>query len=129
MARTNAADVKNAIDTSLTDAQVSAFIDDASVVVDDIASADATITSAKLTLIEKYLAAHFVTLRDPRLTKAALADVQESYQRDAEMTEYLKAAIALDPTGIIEDAFTDRPVFGFRVSAGYDDDLTKLPAT
>lgn len=129
MARTDEAAVTLAIDTSLTTAQIEAFIEDAHVVVDDIAAKDSTIPAAKLTLIEKYLACHLVTLRDPRLTKGVLADVQETYQRDAEMTEYLKAAIALDPTGTIEDAFTDRPVFGFRVSAGYDSDLSKLPAT
>lgn len=129
MARTTESAVVLTIDTSLTTAQIEAFIDDASTFVDDIAAKDSTIPDAKLTLIEKYLACHLITLRDPRLTKAALGDVNESYQRDPKMTEYLKAAIALDPTGLIEGAFTDRPVFSFRVGAGYDADLTKLPAT
>jgi hypothetical protein len=120
MARTTEAAVRLAIDTDLTSDQVLAFIDDASTFVDDIASADTTISSAKLTLIEKYLAAHFVTLRDPRLKASKIGDTSDTFQRDDEVSEYLKAAIALDPTGTIDDAFDDeRNKFRFRVGTGY----------
>lgn len=120
MARTTEAAVKLTIDTTLSTAQIDAFIADASAIVDDISSADSTIGTAKLTLIEKYLAAHFVTLRDPRLKGQKVGDTTDTLQRDPEVSEYLKAAIALDPTGTIRDAFDDEKVqFRFRVGTGY----------
>jgi len=120
MARTTLTAVQLAIDTSLEDDQVEAFIDDASAFVDDIAAKDATITSAKLTLIEKYLACHLVTLRDPRLKTEKYGDTSETYQRDGEVTEYLKAAMALDPTHTIRDAFNDEGTpFRFLAGTGY----------
>lgn len=119
MARTTEAAVTLAIDTTLTTPQIEAFIDDASAVVDDIAAADTTITTAKLTLIEKYLACHFVTLRDPRIRSGEFGDTSETYQRDTKVTEYLKAAMGLDPTGIIRGQFMDAKPFKFRAGAGY----------
>lgn len=120
MARTNEAAVALAIDSDLTSAQIVAFIDDASAFVDAIAAADATVTAARLTLIEKYLACHFVTLRDPRSKTAKLGDTADTLQRDPEVTEYLKAAMALDPTNTIRGAFDDETrEFRYRVGAGY----------
>lgn len=120
MARTTEAAVKLAIDTDLASAQITAFIDDASAVVDDIASADTTITSAKLTLIEKYLACHFVTLRDPRLRSSKVGDTTDTFQRDTQVTEYLQAAMALDPTGTVRATFdADKAPFRFRAGTGY----------
>lgn len=121
MARTNEAAVSLAIDTTLTTAQIDAFIADASAWVDAYLT-DAGLTSAVLTLIEKYLACHFVTLRDPRLKAGKADDLSEDYQRDANVTEYLKAAAALDPTGEVESQFIaakGRAKGVFRVGAGY----------
>lgn len=120
MARTTEAAVTLAIDTSLTTAQINAFIDDASAFVDSIAAADSTIPAAKLTLIEKYLASHFITMRDPRLKASKVGDAADTFQRDGEVSEYLKAAMALDPTNLIRDAFDDeKRSFRFKVGTGY----------
>ena len=121
MARTTESAVALAIDTDLSSAQITAFIDDASAFVDIIAAADSTIAAARLALIEKYLACHFVTLRDPRVKAALIADTSDTYQRDGEVTEYLKAAIALDPTHTIRDAFDDDKIgFRHKIGTGYD---------
>lgn len=120
MARVTEAEVTAIIDTDLTSAQVQAFIDDASGWIDDNL-ADAGLFDATLKRIEKYLAAHFITLRDPRIRSGTIGDVSETYQRDTQVTEYLKAAAGMDPTGIIGDRLMGgRPRAHFRVGAGYD---------
>ena len=127
MSRTTETAVTAAIDTSLTSVQVNAFIDDASAWVDQYL-ASKSLSATILEKIEKYLACHFITLRDPRLRSGKLDDVSETYQRDTVTTEYLKAAAALDPTGTIEDRLiSGRHKVSFRVGAGYDSSLD-LPA-
>lgn len=119
MPRTNEGDVLLAIDTELASDVLAGYIADASVWV-DMHLAGQGISDALLEVIEKYLACHFITLRDPRLKAAKFGDTSETYQRDGEVTEYLKAAMALDPTGIIADLFTpSKPRFRFRVGQGY----------
>lgn len=100
MARTDLDSVKDAIETDLTDTQVNAFISDANTWVTDFLG-DEGLSTARLTLIEKYLACHYVTLRDPRLRSGEVERVRETYQRDTQVTEYLRQAIAEDPTGIV----------------------------
>lgn len=104
MARTSLTAVKDAIETSLEDWQVTAFIDDANVWVTARLASEG-LSSSVLERIEKYLACHFVTLRDPRLRTGTFGDTTETYQRDTQVTEYLKSAAALDPTGTVEEAF------------------------
>lgn len=119
--RTDASAVLSAIDTDLTTAQVNAYISDASVWVDDQLT-NSNLSDVLLEKIEKYLACHFVTLRDPRLRSGSLGDVSETYQRDTQVTEYLMAAMALDPTGRVADAFGDRKDkfrMSYRVGTGY----------
>ena len=101
MARTSYAEVVKRIDTSLTQPQVEAFIEDANAWVTDFLTGEG-ISAARLTKIELYLAQHYVTLRDPRLRQQRVEDVQETYQRDTQVTEYLRQAIAEDPTGIVK---------------------------
>lgn len=131
MARTTVAEVQAILSTSLTEAQLTAFITDASLWVDThLDGACDSLTTTLLATIEKYLAAHFATSRDPRLKQAKLDDVSETYQRDDKVTEYLQTAIALDPCGVIREMFLEqakkRPV-RFRVGEGFDDDLD-IPA-
>lgn len=104
MARTNEVAVRAILDTDLDAQAIQAFIDDASAWVTDELSTS-SLGTARLTMIEKYLAAHFCTLRDPRLKSGRLGDVQETYQRDGEVSEYLKHAASLDSTGAVQDAF------------------------
>jgi hypothetical protein len=101
---------------------------DASLLVDEHL-ANANLSDARLEAIERYWTAHLITLRDPRLTSAQMGDIRESYQRDDHVTEYLRTAAGMDPTGTIEDRFMEaRPRFGFAVGAGFDPNLN-LPAT
>lgn len=119
MARTTEEDVRLAIATNLESAQVAAFIDDASLwVTTHLASTGQS--DDVLAAIEKYLACHFITLRDPRLKAGKFGDTTETFQRDSEVTEYLKAAIALDASGVLQDLFgAKRQRFRFRVGTGY----------
>ena len=122
--RTDASAVLSAIETDITTDQINAFISDASVWVDANLASD-SLSDTLLEKIEKYLTCHFITLRDPRLTDGAIGDVREKFQRDTSMTEYLKAAMALDPTGKIADAFGDRSKkyrMTYRVGTGYADE-------
>ena len=123
MARTDETAVSAVIDTSLETSQIEAFIDDASLWVDKHLVGEG-LTADELTAIEKYLACHFITLRDPRLKSAQLDDVAEVYQRDLYVTEYLKSAAALDSTGRVREHFmapknTRRLVF--QAGTGYDE--------
>ena len=127
MARTTAAAVKLILDTSATDPQIEAFIDDANAWISvHLEGACDQLTAAILIKIEKYLAAYFVTLRDARLLSERLDDVQEKYQRDPKVSEYLRAAIALDPCGIVREEFLDQEnkmKIRFRMGEGFDDTL------
>lgn len=123
--RVDYTEVQTVIDTDLTSGQITQFIADASAWVDDqLAGTGASATI--LALIEKYLACHLITLRDPRLKQTAVGDVQETYQRNLYVTEYLKAAMALDATGKVADAFgpkrMNQTAARFRVGAGFNDD-------
>lgn len=107
MARVTSTEVKLRIETSLSDCIVDAFIDDASAWVDDYLT-DCGMSAARLKKIEMYLAAHYITLRDPRLRQQAVEDARETYQRDTQVTEYLRQAIAEDECGIIKDRLLDQ---------------------
>lgn len=129
MSHTNAtaSDVQDLLDTDLTTSEIDPFLTAAQRFVTDRLEGEG-VANATLTEIEKYLAAHIVTARDPRLTEAERDEIRDVYQRDAETSEYLKIAIMLDPTGELEDEFGDTRKVKFRMGAGYDDDLD-LPAT
>ena len=121
--RTSEAAVGLIIETSLTSAQVVQFIADASLWV-DTNLADAGLTSSLLEAIERYLAASFISARDPRLKSTKRLNIADTYVRDDKLDPYMKIAIQLDPTGTVEEQFGDEPTrFGFRVGAGYDADL------
>lgn len=123
MARVSVSEVTAVINTNLTDPQVSGFIDDASLWVDENLLND-NLSDALLKGIEKYLACWLVTLRDPRLRRARFGDADETRQMDDKISEYLKAAIALDPTGKVQQSFVDTenkvPV-RWRVGTSYTD--------
>lgn len=107
MARTTREEVEARIDTDLDDVAVSALIDDASAWVTDFLSGEG-LSSSRLTQIEIYLACHYITLKDPRLRQQAADDVRETYQRDTQVTEYLRQAIAEDPSGIVKARLLDQ---------------------
>lgn len=119
MPRVTEPEVSDVIETDLGTTQIEAFITSASVWVDDRLATSGQSASV-LKEIEKYLACHFITLRDPRLMSAQAGDVVDKYQRDQNMTEYLKTAMALDGTGAVRDAFAAKQSVRWRVGTGYD---------
>jgi hypothetical protein len=121
MPRVSATQVKVIIETTLADSVVEACIDTATVIVDDIAAADATVSSERLTLLEKWLAAHFVAIREPRTQSEGVAgggnESFQTFKTDLGLasTQYGQQAIALDPTGILAKAGEKKPRWLFKV--------------
>ena len=122
--RTTETAVKNTVATTLSTTIVEQFIADASLYVDGKVSA-AGWSAAEAEAIERYLAAHLVTLRDRRLKSSKRGDVEDQY----ESSSYLEAAMRLDSSGVIAEDWSeqeDRPAFSFRSGAGFDSANTKL---
>lgn len=107
MARTNNSDVQDIFDTDLDTTALDAWIEIANEHVDDIADADSSIDSTRLTKIEKLAACHFAAAQDPRLEEYRVGDAQGSFQGDTGMyydsTVYGQQARMLDPTGTLAD--------------------------
>ena len=105
MARTTESDVNDIFNNDLDSASLSAWIDMASSVVDDIAAKDSSITSTRLTQIEKLLAAHYASAQDQRISNTSRETASVTYQGDTGMnlqgTKYGQQAIQLDPTGTL----------------------------
>lgn len=113
--RTTETAVKEVISTSLTTAQITAFIQDANLfVTEEVAAEDATISPARLEMIERYLACALIRLRDLGLASVSWSKVSENYQVDPTVTDYLLRAAAFDPTGKVRTMFTP-PEGGFKV--------------
>lgn len=124
-ARTDYEAVQSRLETDLSSGQITNFIGDASLWVDENLVGEG-LSAALLTKIELYLSCHLVTLRDPRVTQAKIGDTAETYARDKKITEYLKAAVALDPTGNVSDSWIvseDDFKVRFRVGQGFDPTL------
>jgi len=124
--RTSESQVRLIVSTSLTSAQIGAFIADASLWVDE-ELATSQLSATRLELIERYLACALVRLRDLGL-KAVNFDgggLSEQYQVDPDVTDYLLRAAAFDKTGKIRAAFLaskDTHVGGWRVGTGFADE-------
>ena len=133
MPRTTETAVREIISTSLTTAQVSAFIADADLfVTEEVAAEDPSISAARLELIVRYLACALVRLRDLGLKSVTWSKVSETYQVDSEMTDYLRRAAAFDPTGKVKQMFMPEPggfVARFRVGETYHEDADDEPNT
>ena len=84
------------------------FIETAASLVDDVAAASGAPGAARLELIERYLSAHFYTLRDPRPTAEKAGPVGVNYQSRVDLglftSHYGQMAISLDPTGTLKNA-------------------------
>jgi len=112
MARTSIADVKNIFDTSLSDPVLQAFIDDANGLVAQYLSGKG-VSSSLLTTIEKYIAAHLASVRDPLETRVDRDDASATLEararsvgagtRGLSLTFYGQHAIVLDPTGSLQN--------------------------
>lgn len=78
------------------------FIDAANALVTELCTASGY-TDERLEKIEKFLSAHFYTLRDPRPTSETAGDIQEAYQSKVDLffktSHYGQMAMALDTKG------------------------------
>lgn len=104
-ARVDADDVKEIIDTNLTDDQINAFINGANLLV-QAKLLDKNLGDDLLTEIEKWLAAHFLSTRDQRVEREKVGGEWEAtYQGKTEMgldaTTYGQQAKALDWSGTL----------------------------
>jgi hypothetical protein len=105
--RTDVQGVKEIFDTDLSDdaIKVHAQINAAAEEVDDIASTD-SVSGQRLELIERYLAAHFASTQDPRVSDASVGDSNVSYGDQRDAATYFATASSLDPTGTLSDEGT-----------------------
>ena len=131
--RTTAGAVCDILETSLDTDAVLPFIKPASLLVDEHLAGQSPAISAELLLeIETYLAAHFVTLYEPRVSDENADGVSFKYEGAADgqgldSSRYGQMAQVLDPTGKLSQINKkDRRSFIFRVGNERDveDDLT-----
>lgn len=102
MARVTEAEVKKIISTTLTDEEVTPFLSSANVLITDVLT-DEGYGDATLKEIEKWLAAHFVAIRDPQVAKEKIGDVDAAYQGKTGLglnhTSYGQQVMILDHHG------------------------------
>lgn len=110
MPRTALADVRDIIDidSDIKGEELQAFVKDANLIVDDRLKGQ-NISDEQLEMIEKWLAAHLVALRDQRIASDSVGASEKVYEGDTnrgglELTRYGQTAIALDPTGLLKNA-------------------------
>jgi hypothetical protein len=113
MPRVENEDVLEIIETTIED--VRPFIEVASLLVTELLG-NSSLSTEHLAQIEKWLAAHFVAIRDPRLVQERIGDVSVKYStgsmtysnsmKDAaglNETTYGKQVLLLDTTGILRE--------------------------
>jgi hypothetical protein len=122
MSRVTNAEVQEIFDTDLSTDSLDAWIEIASEVTDDIDSNSDSISDARLTQIEKLLAAGYAATQDPRITNASRETASVSYQRQDEFpNEYIAQAVSLDPTGVIASQYKRTATLNVPDSRGIND--------
>ena len=105
MSRTTSVAVQSLIEVDASISDLSPYIATASVLVDRVAAADATVSADLLEMIERWLAAHFVSIRSPAIASESAGPVSASYQysvgQHLDGTMYGQQALLLDPTGVL----------------------------
>jgi len=122
--RTNEAVVKEVLDTSLSTVQINQFIEDASLWIDE-ELVNKGLSGKRLELIERYLTCVLIRLRDLGLKSAKFDDINEQYQVDPDVTDYLLRCAAFDATGTVRRAFLaskDVRVARFRIGQSFVDE-------
>lgn len=101
MSRTTSTAVSAIIETDV-NIELSPFIEIASSILDDVCLASGY-TDAKLELIERWLAAHFYTVRDPRAEQEKVSVLSTKYQSKVDIglnsSHYGQTAMRLDTAG------------------------------
>ena len=124
MARVTAAGVELIFSTTLTDAQLDAFINTATILVDVVAQnaadCDPDLSASELVEIERWLAAHFASIRDPVSLRSKIGDaeawhfpaaVTTAWGKALNLTPYGQMAVALDRTGTLANLGKQRASF------------------
>jgi len=115
MARTTVLEVKDIIDTNLSSSIVQAFIDDASNLLDELFEDETGISDELLASIEKWLASHFVAIRDQKPKSEKIGDASITYHgtsgKGLEFTPYGQQALLLDTTGRLKSIGGKRATF------------------
>lgn len=105
--RVSASEVTTNFNTDLTDAEIDAWVNTATELVDDIANEDSSIDSTRLNQIELALTRHFASAQDPRVERDSVGGSSARYQVHVGerllSTAYGQQAVMLDPTGILAD--------------------------
>lgn len=121
-ARVNPSEVAEMFDTSLDADALTHHINTASLRVDDIAAADSTVSSERLTQIELYWAAEVACTQDPR----ALSEGIKNSNVDYNVTStYGEMAVDLDPTGTLREEGVKTAQFDVPNVKGTDHDYTQ----
>ena len=116
MARNTTTELTTVFDTTLTTAQLQAFLDMADTVVSALATAattaglDPALSTTELKHIEVFLAAHFSSLMDPRELRYKVGDAEAwhypvsattAWGRGLALTPYGQQAVVLDRSGYL----------------------------
>lgn len=120
MARVTATEVKDIIDTSLSDTQVGAYIDSVTVMVDNLFSG-VTITTELIKEIERWLTAHAIATTRERQAKeegAGGAYIKYAGYMSGEglkSTSYGQMALSMDTTNTLISTMGKKVIFyGFK---------------
>ncbi len=142
MARTTATAVKEILQTSLTEAQLMAYVNDADQwVSENLATLSPAPSAATLEIIERYIACALTKLREigvaGALTSVSIGDVTEAYGStgaSGDALDYMIRAAGFDVSGTVRRHFlAPRPVaapvpptYGAktRVGKGFIDDVS-----
>lgn len=104
MARVTEADVRTIIDTTLGVGEIDPFITTANLIVEGYL-ASTTLTETVLTEIEKYMAAHCLSVKDQRVKSEKIDVLSFTYTGTfgdgLKLTQYGQMAILLDTTGTL----------------------------
>jgi len=101
--RVTEAEVLSIMDTSLTEEQITPFLETSNVIVTKLVGSDADYDSALLAKIEMWLAAHFASVRDPQIAQEKIGDAATTYHgksgKGLEFTAYGQQVMILDFQG------------------------------
>lgn len=100
--RATEAEVKKIIDTTLTEEEITPFLTASSILIDDVLSG-AQYSDDLMKQIEIWLAAHFVAVRDPRISREKFGDLDVQFHGKTDLglnsTPYGQQAMILDYKG------------------------------
>lgn len=112
--RSSEAEVLEILDTTLGSSAITPFLTAANLFVTNAMGSDHGLDATTLEEIERWVCAHLVCARDPRVTEEEYGDARVKYGGKTDMgfqsTHYGQTALALDPTGRIAAAGSSKKV-------------------